>query len=255
MKRVVLLFLALTLVFSLFACAKSDPPIDPTSGTPATNPTADPGSNGPSKPETPTDPTVDAPTTAPTDPKPDEPIDPDFSLPVEPDYLDLQTANQLIRNYTWYLAVGLCCEFELIGEDMSAYLSDSQKQNYFYQQYRLLCCHTAEEVRDHINRSLSAELQVRGYPDDLLFADDQGTLYLIIIPTGYVAYRDVTVAQSGDCLYAKAGAYAEDGWFTDAYFTIETQNGNQVITQVYRADLGSIPDEIKDLTFCTPVAP
>lgn len=243
MKRLVLLYLALTLVFSLFACAKSDVPIDPAPVPSATDPTADPGSNGPSKPENP------------TDPKPDEPTDPEPPAPPEPDYLDLQTANQLIRNYTWYLAAGICCEFELVSGDMSAYLSDLQKQSYYQQQYRILCCHSAEDVQAHINRTMSCDLLVRGYPDSQLFTDDQGSLYLTIVPTGYVAYRDVAVAKSGDCLYAKAGAYAEDGWFADVYFTIETQNGAQIITQVFRTDHSNVPAEIKDLTFCTPDCP
>ena len=61
MKRLVLLYLALTLVFSLFACAKSDVPIDPAPVPSATDPTADPGSNGPSKPENPTTPSLTSP--------------------------------------------------------------------------------------------------------------------------------------------------------------------------------------------------
>lgn len=242
MKRVLCLLMVLMLVFSVIACAIADAPTTPTSDTVTTDPTADPGSDGPSKPESPTIP----PSTTPTDPIPDDP---------EPDYLDLQAATQLTQSYSWYLAVGICCEFEPVNADLSVHLSDSQKQTYFNQQYRLLCCHTAEEVRNHINRTISNELQVRGYPDDLLFTDDQGVLYLIIVPSGYVSYRNVTIAESNDCLYAKTGAYAEDGWFADAYFTIETQNGTQIITQVFRTDINEIPADLKNLTFCTPIAP
>lgn len=239
MKRIFLLLLALTLVFSMIACGKSDA-ADPTSATPTTNPTVDPGSDDHSQP------------TDPTDPLPDDPEEPEPPVSTQPDEQDLQTATQLTRNYTWYLAVGLCCEFELVGEDMSAWLSDSQKQNYHQQQYRLLCCHTAEEVREHINQTMVKELQVRGYPDEWLFTDDEGALYLIIIPTGYADYRDVTIAKSGDCLYAKTGIFDEDGWFADAYFTIETQNGIPVITQVLRTNHDEIPEEIKNLPYCTP---
>ena len=252
MKRMTALLLALTLVLSLVACAKPDSPTDTTSDAPTTNPTV-PTSESPAT--EPADPTPEPPATDPTDPPPEIPSDPEPSTSPEPNYQDLQVATQLIRNYTWYLAVGICCEFELVTADLSAFLSDSQKYPYFNHQYKLLCCDTPEEVRNQIDRTMVKDLQVCGYPDDRLFTDDQGTLYLIIIPTGYVGYRDVTIAKSGDCLYAKAGAFAEDGWFADTYFTIETVNGTQMITQVLRSDINEIPAQIKDLPFCAPADP
>lgn len=189
-------------------------------------------------PSTPTDPTV-----------PSDPTGPDQEPP-ELVYTDLLTATTKIQRFTRYMAVGVCCEFELVYEDMSAHLSESQKQNYYEQQYRITCCDSAESVRAYIDGTMSKDLQIRGYPDDRLFTDGEGQLYLIIEPSGYVDYRDVTISESDGRLYAKAGAYDEDGWFADAYFTIE----NQIITQFARTDLDGIPSYVEDLFFPVPVS-
>lgn len=97
--------LCLVLCFAIFTgCTGGAKPTDPTEKTdpttqttsPATDPTYDPGSNGPSKPETPTDPeNPSAPTdpSVPTDPSdpqdPSDPSDPqdpsDPSTPTDPD--------------------------------------------------------------------------------------------------------------------------------------------------------------------------
>ena len=197
---------------------------------------------GPTTPSThPTDPSK------PTDPsQPAGPGDDDPMVPVSP---ALQTAEELINGYTWYMAEGLCCDFELDSQDLSAYLTDSQKAQYFGQQYRISCCHTIQEFQSHIDRTLAKELQIRSDIADRLFTDDAGQLYLIITPTGLVSYRNVTTVEAQGRLYAKAGAYDEDGWFADAYFTLEEQNGTQVITQVVRTDRDEIPAYIENLTF------
>ena len=204
----------------------------------------------PKEPAAPTTPTTQPDTPpGPTQPSnPSLPSNPDY-VPVVPDSPALQTAEDLIRDYTWYMAEGLCCDFELDSQDLSAYLTDSQKQNYYSQQYRITCCHTIQEFQSHIDRTLTKELQIHSDIADRLFTDDTGQLYLIITPTGLVSYRNVTTAEVDGRLYAKSGAYDEDGWFADAYFTIEERDGNRLITQVARTDVDELPSAIKSITF------
>ena len=240
MKKVLALVLALALVCSLMACAKDSTPT-PTTNAPTVSAPTDPE---PTDPE-PTDP-------EPTDPEPTDPEPTDPETQEVPTYQDLVLATILINDYTWYAAVGACCNHELVSEDLSAYLSYNQKQIYFNQQYRLLCCHTPQEVYDHINRTISINMQFLGHPNDLLFTDNRGNLYLIILPTGFANYRYPAVARANGCLYARAGVYDEDGWYADAYFTIETIGDQQVITQLYFSTDSDLPTEIRDLDYCTP---
>lgn len=205
--------------------------------------------SSPKAPTAPTDPPTQ--TTDPTRPdtppgptQPDTPLSPDY-VPMVPDSPVQQTAEALVTGYTRYMSLGLCCSYEQVSEDMSAYLSDTQKQNYHNWQYRITCCHSAQEVHNHIDRTLSKDLQIRDDITDRLFTDNKGQLYLIVIPMGAVVYRNVTAVEADGRLYAKSGAYDEDGWFADAYFTIE----NQIITQVARTDHDEIPSYAENLTF------
>lgn len=190
-------------------------------------------------PTEPTSPTI--PSTQPTDPS--QPTEP--STPIVPDSPQVETAEALINRYTWYMAQGLCCSFELDTRDLSAHLTDNQKQLYYNQQYRITCCHSPQEFQSHIDSTLSKDLQVWSDVTGRLFTDSEGQLYLINIPTGYVSYRNVSTAEANGCLYAKTGAYDEDGWFADAYFTIK----DGIITQAARTDSGGIPIYAEGLTF------
>lgn len=198
----------------------------------------------PAAPSTqPTGPSTDP--TSPGVPKPPSPGE-DVKLP---DAKTLAIIDDLVEGYCRYMAVGTCCSYEQVSEDMSAWLTDSQKQNYHNFQYRITCCHTAQEFQAHIDRTLAKDLQIRDDIADRLFTDGDGQLYLIVVPMGSVSYRYATAVEIGGCLYAKAGAYDEDGWFADAYFDIESSKGNLIISQVYRTDLDEIPSELENVTF------
>lgn len=194
----------------------------------------------------------------PTDPpaQPTDPISPgvpDSPSPGDdvdlPDGDTMERIQELVKGYTWYMAVGTCCDFELDSRDLSGWLTDSQKQTYTGQQYRITCCHTAQEFQAHIDRTLAKDLQIREDIADRLFTDGDGQLYLIVIPTGYVDYRNVTAVESDGVLCAKAGAYDEDGWFADAYFVINCSKENLIITQAYQGY--DAPSWVQNLTFPT----
>ncbi len=101
----------------------------------------------------------------------------------------LEIGKKLLGDYVWYGAVGACCDMEYVEADMSAYLSEAQKNLYIGSQQKITCCHTAAEVDAHIDRQIAKSL-ITGYPDDLLFSDDKGNLYIIIYPTGLPYYQD-----------------------------------------------------------------
>lgn len=149
----------------------------------------------------------------------------------------LTLAEALIDSYMWYKAVGVCCDFEQVSQDLSPFLTEDQKKEYFGSQYRLNCCHNAQEVRAHIDNSLSSAVLSRGYPDDLLFTDDQGNLYLIVLPTEYDGYRHITLDEcSDDRIIASACIYDEDGCWCSETFTIERKEDHFAITQIVRND-------------------
>ena len=160
MKKIIAICLAAMLLLALCACGENET-------APTTNPTTAPT----------TAPTI-APTTAPTTPP--------TSMTEEK---AKQIATELLGKYNWYGAVGACCEMEYVEGDMTQYLSDKQKGIYIGSQQRITCCKTEEEVNSHLHRSFVDRL-ITFYPEDLLFTDDAGNLYIIIYPTGLPGYQN-----------------------------------------------------------------
>ena len=52
----------------------------------------------------------------------------------------LQIGKELLGKYLWYGALGVCCDTEYVEGDMSAYLSDTQKDLYIGSQHKITCC-------------------------------------------------------------------------------------------------------------------
>lgn len=195
-----------------------------------------------SKPETKSDstatePTPSAPPSTPTSPA--DPTTPSIEVPTTPPEISksLETAELMIEEYKRYKYWGACCDYELVVQDMSQFLTEEQASQYYSQQYRLTCCHNAQEVKSHIDRRITPSLQKHGYPDDLLFTDDQGDLYLIISPTGYDDYRHVTVdASSNTQITASACIYDEDGCWSSDTFTMDRSGDSFMITHIAHHD-------------------
>lgn len=205
---VLMLAVALTTVFVFTGCNQNAP-------EPTTDPTTDPTTSATQN------------TTGTAKPDDTQPPTPDFSLrhPI---------ADEMIPKYTMYKAVGVWCNFELVVEDMSQYLTDAQKESYHGQQYRLLCCHTADEVTAHIDRHLTKDLQ-DGNPTDRLFTAG-GDLYLMILPTEYVDYGSDygywVTSVTDSSLEAEAYAYDEDGVTAIIRYRIDRTGEYPKITDV-----------------------
>ena len=145
----------------------------------------------------------------------------------------LRSAEALINDYMWYKFVGVCCDFELDTRDMSNFLTEKQKSSYNGQQYLLKCCHSVTEVKAHIDNRLDHAVQFRGYPDDALFTDNQGNLYLIITPTGYDGYRHIKLNECGaDRIIVSACIYDEDECRCYDTFTMERTGNDVMIVQI-----------------------
>lgn len=183
MKKILAICLAAMLLLALCACGedKSDPTtVSTTTASTTTAPTT-------------------VPTTVPT-------TDPNAMTEAKA----LEIGRELLGKYNWYGAVGACCDMEYVEGDMSAYLSDAQKDIYLGSQQRITCCENEEEVNAHLHHTFSDRL-ITSYPEDLLFTDDDGNLYIIIYPTGLPYFKDHRVISfSESFITLEADCYEED---------------------------------------------
>lgn len=159
----------------------------------------------------------------------------------EVEYMDpaermaLEIAQEKIRRYRLHRDIGICCDYEPAGyEDMSRFLTEAQKEDYCDYQYRILCCHTPEEVRAHIDRTLGEEVRWE-YPDDILFTDDDGNLYIIVLPMDHCSYHNMEVLEYSDShIIVKAQISDLTGVFAEETFTLQKIDGDFVLVSVER---------------------
>ena len=172
MKKILTICLAAMLLLTLCACGEDET----STTTPTTAPSTNPTTSSTTKPQAMTE----------DDAK--------------------KIAAELLGQYNWYGAVGACCDMEYVEGDMSAHLSETQKDIYIGSQQRITCCKNAEEVVSHLHHTFVDRL-ITSYPEDLLFTDDSGNLYIIIYPTGLpsyqnhrlISYNDSTIVLEADC--------------------------------------------------------
>ena len=120
-------------------------------------------------------------------------------------------AKEAIAIYHTYCTIGVCCEMERPEEkkDMSQYLTAEQKEEYHNNQYRITCCKTVEEVHNHIDRHIGKDMQ-HDNTDKNLFTDDEGNLYIMVLPTSYDNYRHYEVlSETKDEIICRACGYFE----------------------------------------------
>ena len=187
MKKILAICLAAVLLLTLAACGEDK--TDPTTASTTTAPTTTVPSTAPT--------TVS--TTAPT-------TDPNVMTETKA----LEIGRELLGKYIWYGAVGACCDMEYVEGDMSAYLSDAQKDFYIGSQQKIICCKNEEDVNAHLHHTFSDRL-ITSYPEDLLFTDGSGNLYIIIYPTGLPYFKDHRVVSfSESFITLEADCYEED---------------------------------------------
>lgn len=235
--------IAMVLIIALAAgCAFTGSKTPETAPSESTSPSQEPPTTEQTEPTTLT--------TDQTEPTTTAPVQPDDVLIPEPHSLfppaspivqaEAPTEAQRIAKevimgeYFNYIVYGVCCDLVHDPEpgyvDMSQYLTDVQKEDYSDYQKRITCCKTPEEVQAHIDRYVGKDAQVMakyGYPKDKLFTDDEGQLYLIVLPTEHDTRRHFEVlSQTKDTIVARACWRDEDScWLSEIYTIKSTANG------------------------------
>lgn len=141
----------------------------------------------------------------------------------------------LIDKYNLYWHIGVFCEYEYEYADMSQYLTDQQKQIYHYFQYRITCCQTAEQVHAHTARFLDPSLMDVS-PDKKLFRDDNGTLYLMVTPTGSAGYNSFYELNASETQIVVFAEYGYDDYEESAIILLESQDGTWLIRSILPID-------------------
>lgn len=237
-RNLLIAAIAMVLIISLAAgCAftggktleETPPETEPTTTEPTTEPT--------------TPPQTEAPTTAPVEidyayiPEPHALIPPLAPIVRTEGPTEAQRiAEEAIAIYRTYATIGTCCEMEHPEgyEDMSRYLTEAQKEEYHNYQYRITCCKTVEDVHDHIDRYIGKEMQ-HNRTDENLFTDDEGNLYIIVLPTESDSYRHFDViSQSKNKIVCRACMYYEPECDESEIFTLKAAKDGYLVTNVER---------------------
>lgn len=146
-----------------------------------------------------------------------------------------QIAEDLISKYHQFSFSGVCCELEYSDLDMSEFLSQAQKVNYYYSQYKITCCNSIESIKQHIFNCIDKSL-VSEFNSENFFYNDKGNLYIFLTPLGILGYGNISVSDfSANKIEAKAELEDIDGP-TGVYdaFIIENKGENFLITAVER---------------------
>lgn len=155
----------------------------------------------------------------------------------EPEKLTaLRIVEEKIQLYRLYRDHGIACDYEHAGyEDMSRFLTEEQKEDYCDYQYRILCCHTIEDVKEHISKLVSDGVRNKWPLEDKLFTDNDGNLYIVVIPTDYCGYHNMEVLEYSDShIIVKAQMSDLSGVFAEETFTLHLIDGNFVIVSIER---------------------
>ena len=144
-------------------------------------------------------------------------------------------AENLIAAYHQHSTLGVCCDVEYSEADMSGYLTPSQKEDYWNQQYRLKCCHSVTEARRHIIKTMHPNLATN-FSEENLFADDDGNVYVLITPMGVAGYGEISVIEYSESkIIAEAPLQDIDGPIgISDIFTIVKNGDNYLIDNVSR---------------------
>lgn len=122
--------------------------------------------------------------------------------------------------------MGVCCEIEHIDADMSSFLTQSQKENY-YGQYKIKCCDSVTNVKKHILEYMS-ESPVSDFSEEKFFFDDKGNLYAIIGTFGFEGGDEIEIQEySNSKIVAIKTSYDEygDAVSQKTFTMVKTQNG------------------------------
>jgi len=100
----------------------------------------------------------------------------------------LQIATELLERSISYSLLGLVCDREVIYGDMSDYyLTEENTGNIGMFQLKITCCHSSDEMNEHIARYFDESL-FNGHKEFDVFYDNQGDMYISGNPMGGYSY-------------------------------------------------------------------
>ncbi len=149
----------------------------------------------------------------------------------------LAVATALIDRYKNYDFFQLCCNYEGVYADMSEYMTENQMDvdggDYHGFQYKITCCHTPEEVRNHIRWTMDDALIDEGWADEMLFTDGEN-LYLPVLATGGFGYSNIRVGHwSSETIVAYADVSSEYEYDCSIAFHILLEDGHWCIKDTF----------------------
>lgn len=145
------------------------------------------------------------------------------------------TVDDLLRKYSLYPLTGLFCDYEYVTGDMSQYLTDAQKENYYGTQYRITCCKTADQVHAHTAKYLDESL-ITVSPDEMLFTDDKGGLYLAVVATDISGYHSFYTMSPSKTQMITFAQLRYDSYEEGAIFFFEKENKTWKISAILSFD-------------------
>ena len=148
-----------------------------------------------------------------------------------------QIAEKLISKYHQYVFLGVCCDCsdEDFFVDMSGFLIQEQRNYYLGSQYRITCCSSAFEAKQHIGKYIDKDAEKNGYFDGMrFFYGNNNKLYVMISAKGVLGYGDVSIDEyTATRIVAKVAIVDIDGP-TGVYdvFVMEKKGSDFIITSV-----------------------
>ena len=204
MKRLISIILCLLIMIGCFAGCKQKAEPSPQQDSSQQNP--DPSASDPTSAEEPSEP----PTT-------------NITLTQAK-----QIAEDLIAKYHRFSFLGVCCDVEYIDSDMSGFLTQTQKNHYSRNQYKITCCHSMADIQQHTLKHLDQSL-IPEINSENFFWDDQGNMYVLFQPFGFEGGRNVieVLNYSNAEIIATETAYDEldIAMSCDTYTIVMSDNG------------------------------
>ncbi len=180
MKKVIALFSAVIMCLSFVACGQTAQGGEENDGENDFHQGADNTEIGESEPK-------------------DETDENEITSSTPEEKMTLEQAEEIAEDLTgrFYQSIlfGICCDLEYNEEDMSRYLTASQKGEYYGFQYKIGCCQTKEEVKEHILKTMDDKF-AENLSEEAFFSDGEGNLYFLIAPMGLdYGYDEISIVE------------------------------------------------------------
>ncbi len=141
-------------------------------------------------------------------------------------------ASKLIGAFETYSFLGIFCDVEYVEGDMSQYLTEAQRENYFNMQYKIKCCHSVAEVKAHFARSVDPSI-LPAFDSSDLFVGENNVVYSTVVPTGALMLDDLKIDGFNDTkIFASIKEYELGMEYMGTYQFVFTKDPEFKITKI-----------------------